>query len=234
MHEAQLHADNCFITLTYDEDHVPPGGTLVLDDFQRFMKRLRKRFGSKIRFFHCGEYGETTARPHYHALLFNFDFPDKELFKRNARGDALYTSAALQELWPYGLSSIGDVTFDSAAYVARYVVKKVTGPAADNHYQGRKPEYTTMSRSKGIGYEWWQRYKIDIINGDHVVHSNKSFAVPKYYDKLYELEDKEAFEELKHQRTAKARKFKDDQTPERLAVKREVKESQISMLKRQL
>ena len=98
-HEASLYDLNCFITLTYDPEHLPPDGSLVLDHFQRFMKRLRKRFGSGIRFFHCGEYGEKFARPHYHACLFNFDFPDKVLY--TIRDEIrLYRSAILEELWP--------------------------------------------------------------------------------------------------------------------------------------
>lgn len=79
LHEASLYQDNCFITLTYDDAHLDPLGSLNKDDFVKFMKRLRFQYGPKIRFFHCGEYGTLLNRPHHHACIFNFDFYDKEL-----------------------------------------------------------------------------------------------------------------------------------------------------------
>ena len=155
VHEASLYDDNCFITLTYRDADLPADMSLNLKHFQKFMKRLRKRFGSGIRFYHCGEYGTLLGRPHYHACIFNFDFPDKKLFTIRD-GINLYTSQALDELWPYGFSTIGSVTFESAAYTARYIMKKINGDAAKDHYEYvnpstgeislRKPEYTTMSR----------------------------------------------------------------------------------------
>ena len=135
LHEASLYDRNAFITLTYDDSHLPPGGSLSYPDFQRFMKRLRRRIGSKVRFYAGGEYGEQgTIRPHFHACLFGYDFPDKVFFKRSASGDKLYTSKLLESLWPYGISSVGDVTFQSAAYIARYCVAKRTGDAAKSWY----------------------------------------------------------------------------------------------------
>lgn len=171
VHEASIHEQNCFITLTYDDEHLPNPPSLDLSHFQLFMKRLRKRFGNGIRFFHCGEYGEKYGRPHYHACLFGFDFSDR-VFYTSRNGVKLFTSQVLSELWPYGFSSVGDVTFESAAYVARYVMKKVGGKDKDKivprfysdiedivmlkHYERfdsstgeiylLKPEYTTMSR----------------------------------------------------------------------------------------
>jgi len=119
VHEASLYEENCFITLTFDNDHLADG-SLKVADFQNFMKRLRQKIApKKVRFFHCGEYGVKFDRPHHHACLFGFDFPDKVLFKKD-----LYTSAMLSELWPFGFSTVGKVTFESAAYVARYVLKK--------------------------------------------------------------------------------------------------------------
>ena len=105
MHEASLYEDNCFITLTYDQDHLPHDRSLNKSHFQKFMKRLRKRFGGGIRFYHCGEYGERTRRPHYHACIFNFDFSDKKLFKI-VNNHRLYTSEQLEELWPFGFSTM--------------------------------------------------------------------------------------------------------------------------------
>lgn len=130
MHEASQYDRNCFITLTYNSENLPNGSTLVLSHFQNFMKYLRKEYGPKIRFFHCGEYGEKLQRPHYHALLFNFDFQDK-LLKHTGpprgrfstfkdKSFKTYTSASLDNLWRKGLADIGSLTFESAAYVARY------------------------------------------------------------------------------------------------------------------
>ena len=122
VHEASMHKKNCFITLTFDNQHLPKDGSLDVRDFQLFMKRVRKRFGTNIRFYHCGEYGEKLGRPHYHACLFNFDFEDKILWKE-INGQKLYISQSLSELWPFGFSTIGEVTYQSAAYVARYIMK---------------------------------------------------------------------------------------------------------------
>jgi len=127
MHEAQLHDRNCFITLTYDEAHVPAGFSLRYRDFQLFMKKLRKFAGHPVRFFMCGEYGGEHSRPHFHACLFGFDFPDKVQFKRVGGGAVIYRSSVLERLWLQGFSTIGAVTFESAAYVARYVMKKLDG-----------------------------------------------------------------------------------------------------------
>ena len=138
MHEAQMHEDNCFITLTFNPESLDDRSnpwSLDVRDFQLFMKRLRKKYGAGIRFYHCGEYGELNKRPHYHACIFGFDFPDKRLWKVTNSGHRLYISESLDELWPFGFCTIGNVTFESAAYVARYIMKKVNGDAAADHYE---------------------------------------------------------------------------------------------------
>lgn len=233
--EASLYERNCFITLTFDDDHLPPNLSLDVAYFQKFMKRLRKEYGAGVRYYHAGEYGEKFGRPHYHALLFNFDFDDKELLTvRN--GNRLYTSASLSNLWSYGYSSIGDVTFDSAAYVARYVMKKVTGDAADEHYvntvtgEVRKPEYTTMSRNPGIGTGWFEKFKKDVYPSDEKVVNGRVFRPPKFYDFLLDREDPQLLELLKSRRKERA-KYNSDA---RLLVKEEVKKAQIKSLSRTL
>ena len=90
MHEASLYKRNCFITLTYSNEYLPPNMSLVKSDFQKFMKRLRKRCGSSVRYYYCGEYGENFGRPHYHAILFGFDFKDKVYWRQNTNGDRCY------------------------------------------------------------------------------------------------------------------------------------------------
>ena len=134
MHEASLHASNVFITLTYSDEFLPADKSLDYSHFQLFMKRLRKHFGVGIRFYMAGEYGSALGRPHFHAILFNFDFPDK-VFHASRGKHRVFRSASLEMLWPFGFSEIGSVTFQSAAYISRYIMKKVTGHVADDHYE---------------------------------------------------------------------------------------------------
>lgn len=243
-HEASLHASNCFITLTYRDADLPRDGSLDVTVFQKFMKRLRKKYGEGIRFYHCGEYGSQFGRPHYHACIFGFDFPDKYLWKQTDRGDRLFRSPSLEELWPYGHSSIGDVTFQSAAYVARYITKKVTGDQAEKHYTRfntvtgeiyqLKPEYCTMSRRPGIGRGWFEKFKTDVFPNDYVVMRGKKMRPPKYYDTLFELSDPADFVKIKHIRKRDAKKHVDDQTPERLQVRETVQLSKLKQLHRSI
>lgn len=246
-HEASLYENNCFLTLTYDDDHLPYGGTLVMADFQKFMKRLRKKYGPNIRFFHCGEYGEKLGRPHYHACLFNHDFKDKVHFKTTRNGDKLYLSDELNDLWSedgqmLGHASIGDVTFESAAYVARYVMKKVTGENAQTHYQhvdsdgvihDRHPEYVTMSRRPGLGQGWLSKFKSDVYPSDEIILNGKKLRAPRFYDSQYEIEHPNEFRRIKNKRIVNAKKHADNNTPSRLAVRHEVHLAKIKMLKRE-
>lgn len=244
IHEASLYENNCFITLTFSPDELQKRSnpwTVDVRDFQLFMKRLRKRFGAKIRFFHCGEYGEHGGRPHYHACLFNFDFPDKKLWSVQ-NGNRLYISDALAELWPYGFSTIGDVTFESAAYVARYIMKKVTGDKADDHYQwvdentgefhGKKPEYITMSRRPGIASDWYEKYKDDVYPSDFITVNGKKCSVPKFYDRILERTRPFEFDDIKERRLENLLKRSDDLTPERLKVREKVQQLKIDKLVR--
>ncbi|QXP08284.1 MAG: replication initiator protein [Arizlama microvirus] len=234
VHEAYGHDDNAFITLTYAPEHVPPDGSLIKSHFQKFMKRLRKAISPKlVRFFHCGEYGELHQRPHYHACLFGYDFPDKILY--TIRDECrLYRSPMLEKLWPNGFATVGDVTFESAAYVARYITKKITGDLAEKHYQGRQPEYTTMSRRPGIGKLWYENFKGDVFPCDNVVIRGKVMKPPRYYDKQLELSDAQLFAKIKIDRKAKALQNAADNTTARLAVKETCKIAQFQQLKRGL
>lgn len=199
VHEAKDHDKNCFITLTYDPKFLPKTGTLVKKDLQLFMKRLRKKYGEKIRFFACGEYGDKGERPHYHACIFNHDFEDKTLW--SVRGEVnLYKSEELQKLWPFGFSTVGEVTFESAAYVARYCTKKITGEAAEEHYKGKIPEFVNMSRRPGIGRIHYDRYYKDIYSIDGVVRNGLKLRPPKYYDKLYDAQFPQKMKEVKDKR----------------------------------
>lgn len=250
LHEAQLHNDNCFITLTYDQSHLSDD-SLHVDHYQKFMKRLRKRFSDvNIRYFHCGEYGEKNGRPHYHACLFGFDFPDKVLWQTR-EGNRLYTSQILNEVWGKGYCVIGEVTFDSAAYVARYIVKKLLGASQeqlDAHYGGKTPEYTTMSRRPGIGRGWYDKYKNDLYPHDYAIVNEKEVRPPKYYDKIFEVEDPQGFAELKESRRlrngemvpkhlrlqGRISKIRDSDPYDRLPVKETVSKAKITLKKREL
>jgi len=232
VHEAHGHEDNCFITLTYAPDKLPPGVSLQKSHFQKFMKRLRKAISPKtVRFFHCGEYGEQNQRPHYHACLFGYDFPDKIHY--TTRDECpLYMSPMLQKLWPLGFSTVGNVTFESAAYVARYITKKITGELAADHYKGRQPEYTTMSRRPGIGKNWYAEFNSDVFPADEIVLKGKIMSPPRYYVKLLEVQNPQMYEKIKLDRKAQAAENSADNTTARLAVKETCKLAQFKLLKR--
>lgn len=240
MHEASLHDSNSFITLTYDNEHLPFRSQLEYSHFQLFMKRLRKRAGRPVRFFMSGEYGEREGRPHYHALLFGFDFSDKQKFRQLDSGCKLYTSKMLEELWPFGMSSIGTVTFESAAYVARYCLKKMTGPGAESYYARTDchgsyqivPEFAHMSLKPGIGAPWLEKFQTDVYPHDYVVVNGMKVKPPKYYDKLYEGKDVDSLEWIKFERALDAEKNLDDNTFERLAVKETVAKARLNQFPR--
>ena len=202
-HEAQLNELNAYITLTYNQEHLPVDQSINLRHFQLFMKRLRKKAEVPIRFFHCGEYGDENKRPHYHAIIFGFDFEDKTAWSKNQRGDIIYRSKLLEKTWGLGFSTTGDVTFESAAYVARYIMKKMTGPGAANHYKrpyqhidpytgeihnvvfDMTPEYTTMSRRPGIGSGWLKAFPKDTYPSDEIIMRGKKMRPPVFYDREY-------------------------------------------------
>lgn len=245
MHEAQTHQHNCFITLTYDNTHLPSDGSLHYKDFQLFIKRLRKKFGNtRIRYYMAGEYGENFGRPHFHACIFGYDFHDKKLWKRTPAGSMLYRSADLETLWPFGYSSIGDVNFESAAYVARYIMKKVTGHNAKAHYTeidpdtgeitSRKPEFNKMSLKPGIGYEWYKQYKNDVYPHDYVIIKGKKVKPPKFYDKKYKTDYPYEYDEILYKREINGKLNSEDNTLERLIVKETVQQAKLQKLKRNL
>jgi hypothetical protein len=242
MHEAQMHEQNSFITLTYSPEYLPKDKSIQKQELQKFFKRLRKNTGVKLRYFACGEYGELNNRPHYHAIVFGYDFPDKVLHtKRN--GNLLFRSEVLEKAWPFGHSLIGAVTFESAAYVARYVTKKFKGneEEKDAHYRlldkdtGEvfqiEPEFCLMSRRPGIGREWLEKFKGD-TNKDFITHRGSKMKLPKYYDSVLEIEDELGMLKRKSKRRKMANKNKEDNTSERLTVKEKVKKAQIKQLSR--
>jgi hypothetical protein len=246
VHEATEHERNCFITLTYSPENLPKDHSLDKTHFQKFMKRLRKLEnrpeGDGIRFYACGEYGELRNRPHYHAILFNHDFEDKTLWSKK-NGNLLFRSETLERLWPYGFASIGNVTFESAAYVARYCMKKITGEKAEDEYKildketGEiyeiQPEFALMSRRPGIGKTWYEKYRKD-TDKDFITVNKQKCGIPRYYDTLREKLDEKSLEEIKWKRREKAAKNKEENKPERLRQKETVKKEQTKLLIRSI
>lgn len=251
LHEASLYEHNCFITLTYNDENLPEDLSLHYEHFQKFMKRFRKAHKGidpdakgqyPVRFYMAGEYGEKYGRPHFHACIFNFDFDDKKFHKTTDAGSKLYISEKLQRLWPYGFTSIGDVNFQSAAYVARYIMKKVNGQLQESHYEfvnpdtgeisKRKPEFTKMSLKPGIGQGWYDKFKDDVYPHDYVVVNGRKVRPPRFYDKKFKAEDPISFEWIEYEREVKARDRYEDNTVERLAAKEKVAKARLSQLKR--
>lgn len=247
--EASLYKENSFITLTFNPECLAKRGNgLDKSDFQLFMKRLRKftgrdRVGAEpIRYFHCGEYGSKFFRPHYHALLFNVGFPDRVYLKHSKAGYPVFRSPSLERLWNFGFSSTTDVTFGSAAYVARYHVKKVGTIVSDDHFvnpltgEMLPPEYTTMSRGSGarktggLGKAWYQKFKSDVYPNDARVINGLDTKPARYYDSLYAIDDPEGHRLMKETRQAKAYASESDNTSSRLLVKEKVKLAQIASL----
>lgn len=274
MHEASLYDANSFVTLTYADEHLPAGRSLCYRDFQLFLKRLRMRYsrlarfhsGSQIKtrrvflpfkFYMCGEYGGTNPdtkeidggiyRPHYHALLFGIDFPDKVPVRYLCRSK-LYTSAILSSLWPLGESNIGAVNFESAAYVARYCLKKMTGDRSDAHYSfvdadgvmyDRVPEFNRMSlggrgAAGGIGAEWLKRYYGDVYPDGKCIVNGKECNSPRYYDKLLFRDDPDGYAHLMYMREQEMRLQSEHQSDDRLAVREEIALSRVKSLKRSI
>lgn len=231
MHEASLHQDTQFLTLTYAPEHLPRSGSLSLDHSQKFWKIFRKATGKRLRYFMCGEYGEQLHRPHYHAIVFGHAFTDLQPLR-----PGLFTSPDLRSMWKLGHVSVGTVTAQSAAYVARYAVKKVNGAAAASHYRvnGRpvRPEFITMSRRPGIASEWFEKYKDDVYPSDEIIHKGKRFPTPAYYDKLLGATDENYLAAIKTHRQLLALEHAEEQTTDRLIVKEECARAKLNRNKR--
>lgn len=253
VHEAQLHNDNCFITLTYNDENLPSDHSLDKTHFQKFIKRLRKNNSHKIRYYMCGEYGEEQdleikkinplGRPHYHAILFGHDFQDKQLATFGP-GNTLYISEELEKTWGKGFCTIGEMTYDSAGYCAHYTMKKIHGDNAEKHYQKVNlttgethqltPEYATMSRRPGIGHAWYNKYKTDLYPDDECIINGTKMKPPRYYAKKLQIEEPATYEQIKQLRKRFSIKHKDDATWQRLASREKIKQAQIDQKTRPL
>lgn len=253
---------NCFITLTYRDEleatkeqrqkgqYIPDDWSLHKSHLQRFLKRLRWHFRpKKIRFYAAGEYGSTckhglkldwvscpccnVGRPHYHVCLFNCTFNDLESYSGDGQGGLRYTSKTLERIWGFGFVDVGELNFDTAAYVSRYILKKITGERAKDHYWSNEfdgtsnkilPEFTVMSRRPGIGKEWFEKYKEDVFPSDEVPVPGAGVyqTVPRYYEEIFKCEDAVSMEEIKAIRRKYKEEHPEEFTAERLMAKYKV------------
>lgn len=246
LHENKMHAGNsCFVTLTFHPDHLPDDGSLNKKTLSAFCKRLHNRLlktrGVGIRYYGCGEYGDENGRPHYHLLIFGWRPEDGRLYSKNHRGEELYSSKYLEEVWPFGMCLFGEVTFDSAAYVARYVMKKITGDKAALYYEAVSsdgeiysmvPEFTVMSRRPGIGYAYFEKYGREAYDHDSVVVNGREVRPPKFYDSKMEALDASIMDALKLKRRRAAVKHRKDNTVDRRRVREVVALRRLQLLKR--
>jgi len=246
VHESELHAENCFITLTYDNEHLPYHGSLDKTHFQKFIKRLRKYHApNKLRYFHCGEYGPALDRPHYHACVFGLDFPDRIPYGAT-NGIPFFVSDTLTNTWGKGFCSVGELNYQTAAYTARYIMKKITGARAAEHYTRLDPftgelyqldpEYVTMSLRPGIGGKFYEKYKKDFFPSDECPVPGRGInkKVPRYYENLLRTEDPNAYEAIKRLRKSFRDAHAEEYTAKRLTAKYKVKKAQLQQLKRNL
>lgn len=205
-HEYQTNPTAAFLTLTYNDEHLPADKCVSVRTHQLFMKRLRKALpGHKIRFFMCAEYGKKgTLRPHYHYIIFGYEFPDKHPWKNSHTGHCMYRSDLLERIWTFGYSTVQRVTFETCQYVARYVLKKAHGSIGDKWYEEhhRTPEFCRASNRPGIGSDWFHKYYVSDVRGRDRVpvmtdKGIKQFALPRYYVKIMEREWHDDFIEYK-------------------------------------
>lgn len=256
--EATLHDSSFFVTFTYNNENLPQVidketgeiksyGTLVKRDCQLMMKRLRKNYpyDNKIRFYLAGEYGDQTARPHYHAILFGLKLDDLILYKKTPLGFNLYTSQFMEEVWQHqGHVIIADVTWETCAYTARYIMKKQTGPASDIYDElGIQQEFTLMSRKPGIAKEFFEMNKLDYLKYHEInvatPKGGRKISSIKYFDKFLDMEYPIEREEYKgknkiHMEVIRNKKLQNTSLSylEMLEVNEDVKKKRISNLPR--
>lgn len=184
--ECSLYSQNSFLTLTYNDEHIPPGGSVSRRELQLFIKRLRQEISPvRIRFFGCGEYGKKFGRPHYHLIIFGW-YPADAWFFKHVDGSDLYRSPTLEKVWRYGFSSVAAVDYYSALYTAKYMNKIDFDNFKKNNRGQSAPvsaPFIQMSNRPGIGYECV--YQSD-LRSDRIYKNGRSCKIPRYYLKVME------------------------------------------------
>lgn len=236
MHESMMHERSCFVTLTYDDEHLPRDRGLHVRDWQLFAKRVRNDLGP-FRFYACGEYGPKTLRPHFHACIFGEDFEFRRSRVVKSGQFPVYEAPLLREEWGNGNVSAGELSSESAAYCARYVMVKARGLSQQFGLNSQyfrsdgvrtwsvRPEFSVMSRRPGVGASWLEKFSDDVYPDDQVILKGKRFRPPRFYDERLEGA---ALEELKVRRVRAAARHGSDLTPERLRDKEVCLESRIN------
>lgn len=226
--ESKMHEHTYWLTLTYDEDSLKrllkrvvnvSTGEVVLapslekKDLQGFLKRLREHWARKynikgLRFYGCGEYGSINHRPHFHVTIFGLDIPDLDYWYTSpGQGFPTFKSKEVEKIWGKGRVTINRNTWQTSAYTARYMLKKLKGRDAKEKYQqaGINPEFCLCSRNPGIGYPYYQAHKEKIYSIDGIAYAKAKGGAstrkpPKYFDKMYKAENPEGFEKAKKAR----------------------------------
>lgn len=240
-----MHKVSCMLNLTYNEDWIPEHGQLFKDDLQRFFKRMRKA-GFKFRYVASGEYGDKTRRPHFHIAIFGVDFSsDRSRFGHAVGGDPTFTSLSVSKLWPKGNHLIGSLNFESAAYIARYILKKIKGlqkpePLYVCDVTGEvvlpNPEFLIMS--KGIGRSWFRDFFMsDVFPHASVITTQGSKApVPRFYKTLLKEVGSDLALDMQYRSSARAELDLERQayenTNSRKAARSLVSSSRASLSKR--
>jgi len=224
IHEMASHNQCQFLTLTYAPDKLPAHGSLQMSDHKNFMKRYRKEADSrarrKLKFFMCGEYGETTERAHYHYLIFGHMFGDREEVENTPGGNKQWQSQALTKIWGKGRCRIGVANPKSAAYVSGYILKKQFGADGDKTYEVPEPDPETgeiysrlppfQCSSKELGLRWIEKNYKEIYPSNFVIIAGKKCAPPEFYDKWLEAKHPELHREVRQMRKAHKREIKRD------------------------
>jgi len=198
-----MHKRSCFITLTYSDEKLPEDFSVSLREWQLFAKRLRKKLVTKIRHFAVGEYGDKSFRPHYHALIFGYDFnADRQLYRVTPDGP-LWTSPMLTEIWGKGHCTLGQVNYKTANYCTQYLFDTRGGEQAANRYVRQhpvtsqivvcKPEFGAKSNQPGLGSTWFEKFKDDCFPSDFLIVEGRHVNVPRYYLKNSQRRNNTAF-----------------------------------------
>lgn len=239
MHELQMHRNAWFVTLTYKDEEIPENGSLYPEDFRRFIKALRRSEKAPLSYYACGEYGDTTKRPHYHAVLFGPEFLDRSVH-RDTDGPVVWRSPTLESAWTVdkrslGHSEFGTVTPQSAAYVAGYVRKKIRVKDDPNGYTRVDPrtgelveiqkEFSRMSLKPAVGKRWIEKYWQDVYPRDFVVVEGREMRPPRFYDKWLEANHPEMMMEVRLKRYEETKELEE----EKLQAKEKIHEAKVGL-----
>lgn len=231
--ESQQFKNNIMMTLTYNDENLTYGTyfnedtrevisspTLIKADYQKFLKKLRKKYPG-LRYYMCGEYGELTERPHYHIIFFNLKINDMIPYKRTKcewgkQSYILYKSNEIDKIWGKGFVDLNEVNYETCCYVARYVTKKFWGKMTDTEYwqKGKMPPFTEMSRRPGIGANYFFENKEKFKNNENFyVKTQKGLQETnggRYFQKLLEKYEPDAYEKVKEERRKRSQQFMEE------------------------